>query len=99
MTTPETVTTFTPTLTPRETEVATALANGQTVREVAAALGISPKTVDVHKTNLMKKLDIHNRATLTLWAVRVGLVRADEPIPFGAVAAVKAGRGRKKRAG
>jgi DNA-binding NarL/FixJ family response regulator len=47
-----------------------------TVPEIARQLALSPKTIDVHKTNLMAKLSIHDRATLTRFAVREGLVSA-----------------------
>ena len=62
-------------LTPREQEVARLLAEGRTVREVSAELGLSVKTVEAHKLNLMRKLDIHNRASLVEYAVRTGLVQ------------------------
>lgn len=61
-------------LTPREQEVVTLLAQGRTVREVAAELSLSIKTVEAHKLNLMRKLDIHNRASLVDYAVRSGLI-------------------------
>lgn len=63
-------------LTPAEREVLTLLAAGSTVKAIGLARGRSSKTVDAHKTNLMRKLGVHNRAQLTLWAVRAGLVRA-----------------------
>lgn len=61
-------------LTSREQEVMTLLAEGRTVREVAAELSLSIKTIEAHKLNLMRKLDIHNRASLVEYAVRVGLI-------------------------
>ena len=61
-------------LTAREQEVMTLLAEGRTVREVAAELSLSIKTVEAHKLNLMRKLDIHNRASLVDYAVRSGLL-------------------------
>jgi two-component system response regulator NreC len=63
------------TLTPREEEVARLLAEGRTVREVSAELALSVKTVEAHKLNLMRKLDIHNRASLIEYAVQKGLVQ------------------------
>ena len=62
-------------LTPREREVLQLLAEGHTVREIAGSLGLSAKTVDVHKTRLMKKLDIHNRAALVRYAVSKKLIQ------------------------
>jgi DNA-binding NarL/FixJ family response regulator len=66
-------------LTPREQEVIKLLAEGRTVREVASELGLSIKTVEAHKLNLMRKLDIHNRASLIEYAVRRGFVPALVP--------------------
>jgi two-component system response regulator NreC len=66
----------TTTLTPREQEVARLLAEGRTVREVSSELALSVKTVEAHKLNLMRKLDIHNRASLVEYAVQKGLVPA-----------------------
>lgn len=60
-------------LTAREQEVVRLLAEGKTVRQVASELSLSMKTVEAHKLNLMRKLDIHNRATLVEYAVRNGL--------------------------
>jgi DNA-binding CsgD family transcriptional regulator len=61
-------------LTPREREVATWLASGKTIHEVATILGISPKTAGAHTYNLMAKLDVHNRAGVVRWALDNGLV-------------------------
>ncbi len=61
-------------LTAREQEVVRMLGEGRTVREVAAELGLSIKTVEAHKLNLMRKLDIHNRASLIEYAARTGLI-------------------------
>ncbi len=66
-------------LTLRETEVVRLLAEGNTVREVAAGLSLSKKTVEAHKLNLMRKLNIHNRAALIEYAVRNHLV--EQPVP------------------
>jgi DNA-binding NarL/FixJ family response regulator len=44
------------------------------VREVAGELSLSIKTIEAHKLNLMRKLDIHNRASLIECAVRMGLL-------------------------
>ena len=61
-------------LTPREREVLVLVAKGHTNREVAEILGISHKTVDYHRTNVMRKLDVHNRTELTRYAIRRGLI-------------------------
>jgi DNA-binding NarL/FixJ family response regulator len=62
-------------LTPREREVVQLLAEGKTSKEVAVVLGLSVKTAETHRTNIMRKLGIHSVAHLTLYAVRNGLVQ------------------------
>jgi DNA-binding NarL/FixJ family response regulator len=57
-------------LTAREQEVLKLLAEGKTVRVAATVLGVSSKTVDAHKFNLMRKLGIHNKAELVMWAIQ-----------------------------
>lgn len=57
-------------LTAREREVLKLLAEGKTVRSTASVLGLSIKTVDAHKFNLMRKLGIHNKAELVMWAIQ-----------------------------
>jgi two-component system, NarL family, response regulator NreC len=63
-------------LTIREQEVVKLLAEGRTVKEVAHDLSLSIKTVEAHKLNLMRKLNIHNRSSLIEYAVREGMVSA-----------------------
>ncbi|HXW91186.1 MAG TPA: response regulator transcription factor [Terriglobales bacterium] len=62
-------------ITPREREVVQLLAEGKTSKEVAVALNLSVKTAETHRTNLMRKLDLHSVADLTLYAVRNGIVQ------------------------
>ncbi len=62
-------------LTPREREVIQLVAEGRTTKEIAAALSLSVKTAETHRTNLMRKLDLHSVADLTLYAVRNGIVQ------------------------
>ena len=62
-------------LTPREREIVQRIAEGQTTKEIAAHLGLSVKTVESHRINLMRKLDIHETATLVRYAIRRGLTR------------------------
>jgi DNA-binding NarL/FixJ family response regulator len=62
-------------LTAREREVLKLLAEGKTVRVAATILGVSSKTVDAHKFNLMRKLGIHNKAELVMWAIRKKVVK------------------------
>lgn len=67
-------------LTPRETEIMKLLAEGHTVRKIAGMLGLSLKTVEAHKFNLMRKLDIHNKAELVHCAIRKKIVKM--PVGF-----------------
>jgi DNA-binding NarL/FixJ family response regulator len=61
-------------LTPREREVLQLVAEGKTTKEIASILGVSIKTADAHRTHLMQKLDIHDVAGLTRYAIRQGLI-------------------------
>ena len=61
-------------LTDREREVLSHIASGLSKKSIARVLGISDRTVDHHCTNIMTKLDIHDRVELTRFAVREGLV-------------------------
>jgi len=61
-------------LSPREREVLKLIAEGYKNREIAEDLCISLKTVEKHRANLMKKLDLHNAAALTVYAMQSGLV-------------------------
>ncbi len=67
-------------LTAREREVLKLLAEGRTVRSAADVLGLSMKTVDAHKFNLMRKLGIHNKAELVMWAIQKRVVKL--PVNF-----------------
>lgn len=64
-------------LTPREREVMKLLADGKTVKESAALLGLSVKTVEAHKSNLMRKLEVHNKAQLITVAIQKRII----PLP------------------
>ena len=61
-------------LTDREKEILKLLAEGYTNQQIADMLVLSPKTVEGHKTNLMAKLDIHNRIDLVKYALRKGII-------------------------
>jgi DNA-binding NarL/FixJ family response regulator len=65
------------TLTPREQEVIRLLAEGLATKEVAEKLFISPKTVENHRANIMKKLDLHSSLELFRFAARIGLLDVD----------------------
>lgn len=64
-------------LTPREQEVLRLLAEGFSVREASEKLFISPKTVENHRSNIMKKLDLHSTFELVRYAARLGLIDVD----------------------
>jgi len=66
------------TLTLREREVMKLLAEGNTVKKAAALLGVSAKTVEAHKFNLMRKLNIHNKAELVTVAIQKKIL----PLPL-----------------
>jgi two-component system NarL family response regulator len=63
-----------PTLSSRERQVLTLLAEGNTAPAIAAVLHLAPSTVDVHRRNIMRKLDLHNVVELTRYAIRTGLI-------------------------
>ena len=62
-------------LTARERQVLQLIAEGKSTKDVASLLGISVKTAESHRTRLMQKLDIHETASLVLYAVRHGIVQ------------------------
>ena len=62
-------------LTPRERAVLQLVAEGKSTKEIAQLLGLSVKTAESHRTNLMKKLDIHEIAGLVRYAIRLGLIQ------------------------
>ena len=72
--------TSSPSLTPREEEIVKLLAEGHSVKESAQMLGVSVKTVEAHKFNLMRKLGIHNKAQLVTYAIQMRIVK----LPTGA---------------
>lgn len=61
-------------LTPREREVLQLLAEGRSVKEIAAVLDISPRTAEFHKYNVMEKLGLRTTAELTQYAIKHGIV-------------------------
>jgi len=60
-------------LTPRQREVLRSIAKGYTYKETADALGVSPRTVETHVSEVLRKLQLTNRNELTRWAVDRGL--------------------------
>lgn len=63
-------------LTGREREVIQLIAEGMSSKEIAIMLGVSLKTIDSHRSNLMEKINIHKASGLVRWAIRMGLVEA-----------------------
>ena len=70
------------TLTKREREILKLLAEGKSVKDIAGAFVLSVKTIEAHKFNLMRKLDIHNKAQLVQYAIQKKVIRLQEPV-FG----------------
>jgi DNA-binding NarL/FixJ family response regulator len=68
------------TLTPREREVIKMIAEGNSAKEIAGVLNLSVKTVEAHKFNLMRKLNIHNKAQLVTYDIQKKIVK----MPAGA---------------
>jgi DNA-binding NarL/FixJ family response regulator len=64
-------------LTPREQEVMRMLAEGVPSKEIADKLFISPKTVENHRANIMKKLNLHSTMDLVRYAIKLGLIDVD----------------------
>lgn len=62
-------------LTARERELLQLLAEGKTTKEIASYLQLSPYTVDTHRSNLMRKLNVNSLAELILYAVRKGVIK------------------------
>jgi two-component system, NarL family, response regulator NreC len=60
----------------RERQVLQLVAEGKTTKEIAGLLGISVKTAESHRSNIMEKLDIHDTAGLVRYAIRNGLIQS-----------------------
>jgi two-component system response regulator NreC len=67
-------------LTKREREILKLLAEGLSVKEIAANFDLSVKTIEAHKFNLMRKLDIHNKAQLVQYAIQKKIIRLPETV-------------------
>jgi DNA-binding NarL/FixJ family response regulator len=65
------------TLTPREQEIMTLVAEGLSSNEISERLFISPKTVENHRANIMRKLDLHSTIELVRYAAKLGLIDID----------------------
>ena len=64
-------------LTTREKEILRAIACGQSNRKISEALGLTPKTVESHRTNIMRKLDLHSVSEVVLYALRNNVLMMD----------------------
>ena len=67
-------------LTAREREMVQLLAGGKSTKEAAVALEISVKTAETHRSNVMRKLDLHSVSELVLYAVRNNIVQVVQPV-------------------
>ncbi len=79
-----------PTLTPREREIVQLLAEGKSSKEVASHLNLSVKTAETHRSNIMRKLNLHSVSGLVLYAVRNNMVQVALPPDAPAVPEAKA---------
>jgi len=70
-----------PSLTPREREIVQLLAEGNSTKEVASHLNLSVKTAETHRSNIMRKLNLHSVSGLVLYAVRNNMVQVAIPPP------------------
>lgn len=68
-------------VTGREREVLTRVAQGQSNKAIARSLGLSVKTVEKHRSNVMRKLTLYNTAAVTRFAIRHGMVTATDLEP------------------
>jgi DNA-binding NarL/FixJ family response regulator len=75
---PETLTSPFDLLTPRQREILQAIAEGHSTRKIAQLLHISAKTVEVHRAQLMERLDIYEVSGLVRYAIRHGLIAPDQ---------------------
>jgi DNA-binding NarL/FixJ family response regulator len=66
-------------LTPREREIVQLLAEGNTCRQAAEALGLSIKTADTHRSKIMRKLNVHSIRDIVLFAIRNNIVQVGDP--------------------
>ncbi len=64
-------------LTPRQREILQLVVEGHTSKEIALRLGLSTKTVEAHRAQIMERLDVHEITGLVRFAIRAGLVTSD----------------------
>jgi DNA-binding NarL/FixJ family response regulator len=80
-----------PTLSPREREVVQLVAEGRSSKEIAIMLGVTVKTAETHRSNILIKLKIHSIVELVMYAVRNGIVSVQ--LPVGLMRAAHPGNG------
>jgi len=68
-----------PMLTPREREITQLLAEGKSSKEVASLLNLSTKTVETHRSNIMRKLSLHSIRDLVVYAIKNNIIHIDMP--------------------
>jgi DNA-binding NarL/FixJ family response regulator len=68
-----------PTLTAREREVTQLLAEGKSSKEVASLLNLSTKTVETHRSNIMRKLSLHSIRDLVVYAIKNNIIQIQMP--------------------
>ncbi|MGA2417247.1 MAG: response regulator transcription factor, partial [Candidatus Sulfotelmatobacter sp.] len=76
-----------PTLTAREREVTQLLAEGKSSKEVATLLNLSTKTVETHRSNIMRKLNLHSIRDLVVYAIKNNIIQIEMPPQFNATPA------------
>ncbi|MGA8215258.1 MAG: response regulator transcription factor, partial [Candidatus Sulfotelmatobacter sp.] len=69
-----------PTLTAREREITQLLAEGKSSKEVASLLKLSTKTVETHRSNIMRKLSVHSIRDLVVYAIKNNIIQIDVPL-------------------
>ncbi len=69
-----------PTLTTREREITQLLAEGKSSKEVASLLNLSTKTVETHRSNIMRKLSLHSIRDLVVYAIKNNIIQIDVPL-------------------
>ena len=73
-----------PTLTVREREITQLLAEGKSSKEVASLLNLSTKTVETHRSNIMRKLSLHSIRDLVVYAIKNNIIQIQMPTQISA---------------
>ena len=79
-----------PTLTAREREITQLLAEGRSSKEAASLLNLSTKTVETHRSNIMRKLSLHSIRDLVVYAIKNKIIQIDMPPEANDMAAAAA---------